>query len=177
VSDGEDQQALWRSALCEQVRLQARLLFRVAFGLLRDAAAAEDACQQAFMKAWEERERIRSHGALRSWLVRTVTNASLQIVRRRRLERRVIRAKVQGAEGGVFVPTRDEEIREALLDALSKLPETTRVVIVLRVMRGLSGNEVKELIGCSSVEVSRQLHRGLAQLRGLLPEFETDLNG
>ena len=177
MSGDEDQDARWRLALCEHVHGQGRLLFRLAYSLLRDAAAAEDACQQPFLKAWEERERIRSHRALRPWLVRTVTNASLQIVRRRRIEQRAVRAEAQGREDVMIAPVHEGDIREALLDALAKLPELTRMVVVLRVMRGMSGNEAKDLIGCSAAEVSRHLHRGLEQLRRLLPEFETDLNG
>ena len=44
-------------------------------------------------------------------------------------------------------------------------------------MEGLAGNDVKELLGCSAAEVSRQLHRGLEQLRGLMVERETDAVG
>ena len=57
--------------------------------------------------------------------------------------------------------------------AMDRLPETARMVVALRVMHGLSGNEVKDLLGCSAGEVSRQLHRGMEQLRGLLAEFQT----
>jgi RNA polymerase sigma factor (sigma-70 family) len=177
VSAEEDQQARWKSALCDQVHSHGRLLFRMAFGFLREASAAEDVCQQAFLKAWEERERIRSLQALRPWLMRTVTNASLEIVRRRRIEQRVMRGEAQSRGEGATVPVFEADTRDALLEALEKLPETTRMVIVLRVMRGLSGNEVKDMIGCSASEVSRHLHRGLGHLRGLLPEFETEFNG
>ena len=156
---------------------RGRLLFRVAYGLLRNAVAAEDVCQQAFLRAWEERSRIRAPDALGQWLVRTVTNLCLRIVRRRRIERRVLGRYAFDRQKGVRRHGYESEVREAVLSGLAKLPETTQVVVICRVMQGLSGDEVKDLIGCSASEVSRHLHRGLEQLRRLLPEFETELNG
>ena len=64
------------------------------------------------------------------------------------------------------------DMREAVVQAMDRLPETARTVVALRLMQGMSGNEVKDLLGCSASEVSRQLHAGMEQLRGLLAEFE-----
>jgi len=168
----------WEAALGAQVQQRGRLLFRVAYGLLRDAAAAEDACQQAFLRAWEEHERIRSHEALGPWLVRTVTTDCLQRLRRRRIEQKVMRSYAERRaddDDDVKSPGHDGEVRDAILDALAKLPELTQVVVVFRVMQGLSGDQVKDIVGCSAAEVSRQLHRGLDQLRHHLPELEMEL--
>jgi RNA polymerase sigma-70 factor (ECF subfamily) len=167
----------WEAALGAQVQQRGRLLFRVAYGLLRDAAAAEDACQQAFLRAWEEQGRIRSQEALGPWLLRTVTTDCLQRLRRRRIEQKVMRgyAERRADDDDVKAPGYDGELRDAILDALAKLPEVTQVVVVFRVMQGLSGDEVKDIVGCSAAEVSRQLHRGLDQLRHHLPELEMEL--
>jgi RNA polymerase sigma factor (sigma-70 family) len=177
VSGEHENPGAWEAALAAEVHQRGRLLFRVAYALLRDAAAAEDVCQQAFLRAWEERSRIRSREALGSWLVRTVTNDCLQIVRRRRIERKVMGRYASGLETDAKAPGHEGELRDAVLDGLAKLPDVTQSVVVLRVMQGMSGDQVKGLIGCSASEVSRQLHRGLELLRHRLPEFEMESNG
>jgi len=54
--------------------------------------------------------------------------------------------------------------------ALATLPEALREVLVLRMMQGISGNEVAELLGISAAEVSRRLHAGMQRLREFLGE-------
>ena len=82
--------AEWSRLLAEQVGGNSRLLYRLAFGVLRDGAAAEDVCQQALLKAWERRESLRDAAALRAWLARVVVTESLYARRRRAVERRVL---------------------------------------------------------------------------------------
>src|SRR5438093_398850 len=65
----------WEILLSEQIRQNGRLFYQLAYRILRDGGAAEDVCQQAFLRAWEEREKIDGGGqALKSWLARTVVN-------------------------------------------------------------------------------------------------------
>ena len=57
------------------------------------------------------------------------------------------------------------EQREKVLASIAELPEPVRTVVVLRLLEGLPGNQVKELLECSAVDVSRQLHQGMDMLR------------
>lgn len=156
--------------LAEQVRLHSRLLFRLAWGVLRDSHAAEDVCQQALPKAWQERDHIRDTVSAKAWLARVVVNESLQLVRRRELERRVQAEGVQLAE---YADGRGASplLRTMLEEALLTLPEPVRLVVVLRTMDGLSGIEVSELLDCSPSDISRRFHDGLDRLRGLLVDM------
>ena len=96
--------------LAYQVHASGRSLFKVAFDILHDAAAAEDACQQAFLKAWEHQDSLRSAGALRAWLTQTVIHESLAVYRRRRTEGRANQARVT-ALGKITVTDVPEEAR------------------------------------------------------------------
>ena len=112
--------AEWRHLLAGQVRQHARLWFRLAFDVLRDAHVAEDVCQQAMMKAWTNRDRLRDPSLLRAWLARTVVNESLALLRRRRVERRALDQfprleSSPGSDGPL-------EMRESIVMALEKLP-------------------------------------------------------
>ncbi len=180
VQPGQESDAAWRQLLSEHVRTHGRMCFAIAWRILGHAGQAEDACQQAFLKAWEHRRRIQREGSLRAWLVRVVTTESLQMARRRRTERRVLDVTKglpadDGAAGsvdpGATDPLRGLALRESVVRALEELPVTTRSVVILRIMAGYSGNEVKEILGCSASEVSRRYHEGMAMLRVALSEW------
>ena len=159
----------WESLLAGQVRERGRLLFRLAYGVLRNGPAAEDVCQQAFMKAWQQRGRIRDPAGLPAWLARVVINESLRLAERQKTERRAGLDRARSTPHA-DAPGNEPDLPNLIGQALSKLPEATRLVVVLRVMQGMSGNEVKTLLGCSASEVSRRLHVGMEQLRGLLAD-------
>src|SRR3954447_10916209 len=167
---GDAPRADWDRLLSEQIRQNGRFFFRLAHNVLRDAQLAEDVCQQALLRAWEERDRIQPGPTLKAWLARTVVNNSLQLVRRGKVERKVLGHEAHVRPAAERPAGEREEAGEAVLAALHRLPEPTRLVVALRVLEGMAGNDVKELLGCSAAEVSRQLHRGLEQLRGLLAD-------
>jgi RNA polymerase sigma-70 factor, ECF subfamily len=171
VSELSAPDQLWAQLLAEQIRLHTRLFFRLAWGVLRDSHTAEDVCQQALLKAWQQRDHIRDAVSAKAWLTRVVINESLQLVRRRKLERRVHTEGVHMAESADHCSA-SPLLRSMLEEALLALPEPTRLVVVLRTMDGLSGNEVSELLDCSPSEVSRRFHDGLERLRGLLADVQ-----
>lgn len=164
----------WHVVLADEVRHGAQLLFRLAYDILKNAAAAEDVCQHAFMKAWESRGEIRERRAVRGWLARVVVNESLRLLRRQVTERRAAQCGTgfDGREATVGSPSDAIAARESVLLALAQLPERTRIVVTMRIIQGLPGTEVKELMGCSAAEVSRQLHAGMTQLQGLLADWQ-----
>jgi RNA polymerase sigma-70 factor, ECF subfamily len=169
---GDEQR--WQALLAEQISENGRLYFRLAYGVLRDASAAEDMCQQAFLKAWKHREMIRDRQMLRHWLARVVINESLQMLRRSRLERDALhRRPIYGMADVQDGPA----LRESVVRAMGELPEAERVVVALRVMEGMSGNEVKALLGCSAAQVSKQLHSGMQRLRLLLEDWREEAGG
>lgn len=161
----------WRALLSDRLREDGRLYFRLAFGVLRDAGRAEEACQQAMLKAWDGRGSVEP-AKLRAWLCRVVVNEALYVARRRKVEQRSIGTRAAAVAPPADSPADQLAVREGVVRAMERLPEPMRTVVALRLMQGMSGNEVKALLGCSAAEVSRQLHRGVEQLRVLLAEFE-----
>jgi RNA polymerase sigma-70 factor (ECF subfamily) len=153
--------------LITQVKSNSRLFFRLAYGVVRDVQAAEDVCQQAFLQAWQLRDRLREPSALRAWLCKVVINEGLRVVRRSKVEERA-KDRCAGPGGASMEPCDQAEFRARFQDALGQLPEQTRMVVVLRLVEGMSGNEVKSLLGCSASEVSRRLHQGMELLRTAL---------
>jgi len=70
-----------------------------------------------------------------------------------------------------MAPSERAALKEAVRNALLTLPEQTRLVVVLRVMQGMSGNEVASSLSCSPSEVSRRLYEGLEKLRASLADW------
>jgi RNA polymerase sigma factor (sigma-70 family) len=74
-------------------------------------------------------------------------------------------------------PTAAVDRRELVVAALAQLPESPRNTVALRVMHGLSGNEVSEMLGVSVSQVSRWLHEGLDRLREFLDDDRGNMRG
>jgi RNA polymerase sigma-70 factor, ECF subfamily len=164
----------WPRLLAQQFSQHGKLFFKLAYGVLRESAAAEDACQQAMVRALERPQDLRAADALRAWLARIVVNESLQVRRRRKTEQRVLADHVirSSSQAGSEGEDAGWELREAILSAVERLPEPARSVVVMRMLDGMTGGQVKDLLECSDAHVSRELHRGMELLRKTLGEWD-----
>jgi RNA polymerase sigma-70 factor (ECF subfamily) len=160
VTQGHDAQE--RSL--ESVALEhARELFRMAYCILRNAAGAEDAVQQTLLRACQA-PRAAIVRNPRGWLATVVIHEALQMRRRQDRERRA-RSEGEAAPDRPDPQLLDHETGAVVRAALAELPEVTRAIVVLRVMRGYSGNEVAALLEIGPSQVSRRLYAGLDFLR------------
>jgi RNA polymerase sigma-70 factor, ECF subfamily len=172
VSRDSGNNAAWALRLTEQVRQNGRLFYRIAYRILRDSVSAEDVCQKAFGKAWEWRETIGDVESLRGWLAKVVVNESLALLRHRKVEERAMAGRSELERSKRLETDDGMELRQSVIAAIDRLPETTRLIVVLRVMQAMSGNDVKDMLGCSASEVSRQLYAGMEMLREHLSDWK-----
>jgi len=150
------------------------LAFRGAYLIARNAADAEDAAQDAFVKAYYALDRFRLGEPFRPWLLRIVANEARN--RRRsagRRERLALRIVERGGAGDA-APSPDAaamlaEVRGQLLAALETLPERERDVIVHRYLLDLSEAETAHVLGIRPGTVKSRLSRGLTRLRTAMP--------
>jgi RNA polymerase sigma-70 factor (ECF subfamily) len=171
-----------RQAACdayEQVveRLQRRAN-RVAHWYLRDSAEADDAVQDAFMKAFERIESYRPGFAFDTWFLRVLVNGCLDRLKARTRRSRWLVADEDGhpaassgwTDGGPSPEARllADERRRALTAAIETLPTRQRSVVVLSQLEGLSGAEIGAMIGLSESTVRVHLFRAMKKLRDLL---------
>jgi RNA polymerase sigma-70 factor (ECF subfamily) len=156
------------------VRLHQQLAFRTALVLARNAADAEEAAQDAFVKAWRALPRFDRTRPFRPWLLAIVANEARN--RRRAAGRRealALRAVAQatGAEGApspelaLLVAERDG----ALAAALQRLDERDRQVIACRYLLELTEAETAAALGCRVGTVKSRLSRALGRLRVQAP--------
>ncbi len=171
-------------AYAELVRRYSEIAFQTAYLITRDAAEAEDAAQEAFVKAYYALDRFRTDAPLRPWLLRIVANQARN--RRTRMSRQAslrLRVTVSSQETGSFLPSPEAaalglEQRQLLLEALESLREEDRLVIIYRYFLELSEAEIAEALGCARGTVKSRLSRALARLRQrLAPEAQPKPRG
>lgn len=170
-----------RAAACDAFeaivgRLQRRAM-RVAYWYLRDPADADDAVQDAFLKAFERIESYRPGQPFEPWFLRIVVNGCLDRLKARSRRGRWMLPADEGAAAGSADagPTPEAwllatERRQELSEAIARLPTRQRSVLVLSQLEGLSGAEIGELTGLSESTVRVHLFRALRRLRELLQE-------
>ncbi len=152
------------------VKEHQTLAFRTAFLLTGSAADAEDAVQDAFVKAHGALGRFRPGSPFRPWLLAIVANEARN--RRRsagRRERLALRAAEDPLSGGA-VPSPeaallDAERREELLAAVNDLREDDRLAIACRYFLGLSEEETAATLGWRRGTVKSRTSRALDRLR------------
>jgi len=133
--------------------------FRLAMTMLNDRAAAEDAVQEAALKAWRHQDRFRPGAELRPWFLAIVAN-ECRSARRSRWWRVVRLAEVWAERR----PDRLEE-RIDLDAALDRLPGHHLLPLSLYYHLDLPIEEVARVLGCSEGAARQRLHRALVALR------------
>jgi RNA polymerase sigma-70 factor (ECF subfamily) len=144
--------------------------FRVAWLIVRDPGEAEDAVQEAFVKAWRAMPRFRADAPFRPWILRIVSNEARNRARSTRRRDALTLREAAAAGAGDAAPSpeaaalsRDEA--EALTRALDRLPERDRMVIAYRWLLDLSEAETAEILGVRLGTVKSRLSRALRRLR------------
>ncbi len=148
------------------------IAFRVAWLVARQAGEAEDAVQEAFVKAYYALPRFRPGAPFRPWLLRIVANEARNRVRSsRRREGLVLRAAAADPGGAAPSPEAaalEREDAEALTRALGRLRESDRLVIAYRYLLELSETEMADALGVRPGTVKSRLSRALGRLRAEL---------
>jgi RNA polymerase sigma-70 factor, ECF subfamily len=154
------------AAFRDLVRETSARLFRLAAGILGDAAEAEDALQEAFTRAHAalSRGRYQSGRGVEGWLYQITANAALDALKARRRWWRRARpeaAPEAAAAGDALARLRLRELSRALGD----LPPEQRAALILKEVEGLTSREVADILGCSEGAVEQRLLRARAALR------------
>jgi RNA polymerase sigma-70 factor (ECF subfamily) len=145
--------------------------FRIAFVVLGSAQEAEDAAQEAFIKAYYALPRFRRGAPFRPWLLQIVANQAKNQRRaggrRGNLALRATAAErpAGGAAASAEVDALLEERRQTLLTAVNGLRDEDRLVVAYRYFFELSEGEMAGALGCARGTVKSRLSRALGRLR------------
>ena len=153
--------------------MHQEIAFRVAFVVLGDAAEAEEAAQDAFVKAYRALGRFRRGAPFRPWLLRIVGNEARNRVRARGRRERLARlAAAEAVSGGAAPPPEAEvleaERREELFAAIGRLGAEERLAVIGRFFLGLTDQEAASALGVRRGAVKMRVFRALERLRAEL---------
>jgi len=191
-SDREERELVARAkagdgqAFRKLVRMLEQTVFQYAFKVCRDRESAEETLQDTFINMYRKLEQFDGRSKLTTWLYSIVTNHCRMKRRRTRLNRATIPLEEMTAEQTVdtevhLTPLRlspiehvmNRELREALDEAIEKLPLPYRLVFVLRDLEGLTAAETAKVLKISEEAAKSRLRRARARLRENLYRFVT----
>ena len=147
------------------------ILFRVAYRITSSEEAAEDLCQEAFFRLHEKEMVFPNPDEAKYWLIRVVKNASLNYARRKVRERnayqKAFREDVRTVETGENLLVR-KETQQEVREALEKLPENLRIVMILKEYGDLNYKEIGRTLGISEGNVKVRVFRARERLAKFL---------
>lgn len=154
-----------RSAFSDLVGLHRRGVINVVYRMCGDAELAEDAAQEAFIRAWKNIHRYQPRSPFRNWVYRIATNAALDVLRRQRetidIEDLPLKSRYPNPE----TATETEEKAIFIQQAVLELPEASRSVIILREYEGFSYREIADALDIPIGTVMSRLNYARKQLR------------
>ena len=143
-------------------------IYRTAFRILRNRQDAEDAVQRSFQRAFTNLYRFREDSTFSTWVTRIAINEALMMLRHRRADKAV--QGIDDTEGSSVLNLADKgltpeqalaenELRAAVIHAISHLRENLRTVVLLRELQGLTSAETARRLGLTvSAVKARTFH-------------------
>lgn len=159
-----------RAALADCFRQFGARVWRIAKGLLGQAAEADDAVQEVFLKVRERAAQFDGRGAFEGWLRQIAVRHCLDRLAQRRRDRlEPAEAPLREAPAASRTEVAALEDREQLERALERLPEEFRTIVLLREIGGLSYRELADALEVPIGTVMSRLARARERLLGQAP--------
>ena len=164
------------------VALLQRRALRIAYHYLRDAADADEAVQDAFVKVFLHIEQYREELSFDAWFMRILVNACLDRLKSRSRHQRWIATPLDDAhderpveQAAGTAPSTEHELLarerwQQVLKAVATLPDRQRLVFTLSHLDERTAGEISEATGMSPATVRVHLFRAIRKLRGMLGE-------
>jgi RNA polymerase sigma-70 factor (ECF subfamily) len=143
------------------IRTHSRVLFAIAYGILQSREEAEDAVQDALVKAWKSRWRVRDPEKFPAWLCMIARHRARDVFRKRR----PILLSEETIEIAEPESTDATALDRQLHSALAALPELHRSALTLRYFEEMDYQSIEKLLGISNGALRGILGRALASMR------------
>ncbi|HXE22533.1 MAG TPA: RNA polymerase sigma factor [Rhodoferax sp.] len=159
------------------MRRHNQLLFRTARSILKSDTEAEDAVQEAYLRAWRALDSFRSDAKLSTWLVRIVANEAFGRLRRKQAQIIPLDAAMNSTEPEIQASLTDEpsnrpehqamraQMRVLLEARIDLLPEAFRTVFMLRAVEEMNVEETAQALGIPEATVRTRFFRARSLLR------------
>ena len=170
VGDTADRAAGVTDVQLEELMTEhAEAAYRVALSVTRDHDLAQDVTQDAMLKAWQALPTWRGDAPLRNWVLRITHNTAISALRKRReILQDPMEMPEQPTTRSVERQAHGRMALDAFEEALGRLDELTRSIVVLREVESLSYDEIAELLDVPLPTVKTRLLRARRQLSASL---------
>lgn len=141
-------------------------MFVIAKRYLKDSAAAEDAMQEAFIKAFQKLSQFNGEVTFGAWLKRIVINTCLDTIKASKMELQSLNAEVfhiPSTDDDWSIP--DETTTALVLAAIEELSFNYKVTVKLFLLEGYDHQEISEILNISENASRTYLHRGKMKLK------------
>jgi len=157
----------------------AKSIQRFLRDLLGDSTLAADATQETFARAFQRLETLRTEETKVGWLFGIARNVSLETIKARRVHRNRFVDEEQGQSTACKGRSPEaqllgRETAQIVGNALSRLPEERRAMLLLRMDHGLSYEEIATAVGCTVAKARVEVFRAREVLRAALDSYEGD---
>ncbi|MBN2899594.1 MAG: sigma-70 family RNA polymerase sigma factor [Clostridia bacterium] len=155
--------------------------YNIAYRMLGNEEDAKDITQEALIKVYKSINKFKGTSSFSTWLYRIVMNTCKDELKKRKEVMISLDKEIETGEGTMAMEIGDErlnpskiveknEITHMVQDAISRLPEDNRMVVVLRDIQGLSYEEISEVIKEPIGTVKSRINRGRNMLKKILTE-------
>ena len=143
------------------IRTHSRALFAIAYSILQNREEAEDAVQDALIKAWKSRWRVRDPEKFPAWLCQITRHRARDAYRKRR----PVPRDLEGAAPSAPTSSANDVLDHQLHSALATLPELHRSALMLRYFEEMDYASIEKLLGLTNGALRGILGRALASMR------------
>ncbi len=147
------------------------VVMRVAYHVTYNMDVSEDICQEAFIRFYEKNIEFRSVDEAKYWLIRVTKNLAINVVKRKSREQAMVdkikkapKTPIRNGEDTLI----DSETRTLVREAVEKLPEKLKSVLVLKEYADLNYRQIAGILRISESNVKVRVHRARKMMESLL---------
>lgn len=164
----------------ELIRDYKKIAYNIAFKILQDIEDAEDASQEALIKIFKSIQNFNMESSFKSWMYRIVVNTCIDFQRKKKInavsidedidlgENMPLHREIADDSGNPDVLVEKNFNSKLINDALNKLEDDTKTIIILRDIQGFSYSEISEILSCNLGTVKSRLNRARRNLKEIL---------
>lgn len=149
------------------------IIARVTTRITNSREAAEEVCHEAFIRYYNRLDQIPDEPQAKYWLIRVSKNLALNYIKRKKREKkayeRLLKEPKREQKSGETI-TLQKETRQEVQEALEKIPEKYRVILIMKEYGDLSYKEIGEALGLTEGNVKVRAFRGREKLAAILQQ-------
>lgn len=156
-------------AFSELVRRHQHVVFNVAYRFMRDSALAEDMAQESFLKAYRLLKGFRGDCAFSTWMYRVTCSVCLTELNRRK-RRNAVEQELQHETPMAEEPVENPDMPEMIRRCVKRLPDRYVQIITLYYLKGVSYEEIAQVMNIPMGTLKTWMFRARKQLRGVVEQ-------